>query len=75
MAIKKHGRPKVLTDAQYRKKREEATARWRKEHSASVNLSLNKEKDADIIAWLETHKPKQAYIRRLIRDDMERGGN
>ena len=28
--------------------------------------------DADLLAWLESQPNKQGYIKRLIREDMER---
>lgn len=52
-----------------------AVRKWRKSHTKSVNLSLNSETDKDIIVFLETKKPKQKYIRSLIRSDMERERN
>lgn len=68
---KKRGRPKRLTDEQYKANQMANTAKWRKANSKSVNLTLNAKKDADIIEWLEGHKPKQRYIRDLIRRDMD----
>ena len=32
-------------------------------------------KDADILAHLQNQESKQGYIKRLIREDMERGGD
>lgn len=69
----KRGRPRKLTPEEYKANRAANTAKWRKAHNKSVNLSLNAEKDADIIEWLESHKPKQRYIRDLIRRDMDKG--
>lgn len=71
---KRRGRPKTLTSAQAKARRIANTAAWKKAKTKSVNLTLNAEKDADIIEWLEAHKPKQRYIRGLIRRDMD-GGN
>ena len=42
-----------------------------KRPKTSVIMHLNKVNDADIVAWLEDIKNKQAYIRRLIRYDIE----
>lgn len=66
---------RTLTNAQFRKRAMQSTAKWKKAHQTSVNLTLNKDKDADILEWLEAHRPKQRYIRDLIRADMGRDGN
>lgn len=72
-ASKKIGRRRKLTIEQYKANQMANTAKWRKQHTKSVNFALNIEKDADIIEWLEQHKPKQRYIRDLIRRDMDKG--
>lgn len=69
----KRGRPRTLTQEQYKANQMANTVKWRREHIKCVNLSLNAEKDRDIIEWLESHKPKQRYIRALIRRDMGKG--
>ncbi len=38
-----------------------------------IAFNLNKETDKDIILHLEKKKPVQAYLKRLIRDDIKRG--
>lgn len=38
-----------------------------------IAFNLNKETDKDIISHLEKKKPVQAYLKRLIRDDIKRG--
>ena len=69
---KKPGRKRRLTPEQYKSNQNKVSLKWKKEHLKSVNLSLHSEKDADIIEWLEQHRPKQTYIRSLIRAEMER---
>lgn len=48
---------------------------WKKQHSKAVTLAFNADTEADILEWLENHRPKQAYIRSLIRADMEKSPN
>jgi hypothetical protein len=46
-----------------------------RENTRRINLKLNNKTDADIIQQLETMKSTggiQAYIKRLIREDMKR---
>lgn len=38
----------------------------------SVTLRLRKEKDADLIAWLDRQSNKQEVIRELIRREIEK---
>lgn len=38
-----------------------------------IAFNLNRETDKDIISHLEKKKPVQAYLKRLIRDDMNKG--
>lgn len=45
-----------------------------------LNVPLNKRLDANMIEWLDniaerTGETKGGYIKRLIREDMERDGN
>jgi len=45
--------------------------RWKKENMKLIAFRLTKSTDADLIQWLEEHKPIQAYLKGLIRKDME----
>lgn len=40
-----------------------------------VNFKFNKHTDADIIEKLDNQKYRQAYIKKLIRDDIARNGS
>lgn len=51
-----------------------AITKFTKEKTVSVNLRLNKNTDADIIAKLETVPSKMGYIKDLIRADMAKNG-
>ena len=50
------------------------TPAYDKENTRRINLKLNKKTDADIIQELERQENIQAYIKRLIREDMKRAG-
>lgn len=51
-----------------------ATLKYRKANTTALNISLNNNGDADILAHLESAEVaaegKAAYVRRLIREDM-----
>ena len=49
-----------------------ATAQYDRENCRRINLKLNKKTDADIIQRLESQENIQAYIKRLIREDMKK---
>lgn len=69
---KKVGRKKTLTDKQYQKNQLAVNKEWKRTHTKSCNLTLNIDKDSDIITWLETKTNKQEYLKSLIRDDMKK---
>ncbi len=50
----------------------EAWKRYRKDNVKPVGFNLNKNTDADLIEWLEQQPNRAAYLKRLIREDMER---
>lgn len=43
---------------------------WSKVNTKGFYLKLNKEKDSDIISWMDGQKNKQGYIKDLIRADI-----
>ena len=45
---------------------------YHKTHLKRVVFNLNKEKDRDIISYLEEHKPIQSEIKRLIREQIKK---
>ena len=49
-----------------------ASMKYTKANTTRINLSLNNKNDADIISHLERQENKQGYIKRLIREDIER---
>ena len=51
----------------------EAQKRYERKTTKSVSLQLNRNTDADILARLDACDNKQAYIKRLIREDIARG--
>lgn len=58
---------KPTTEAQKR-----AVRKYDAANTKQVHLKLNKVTDADILAHLERQENIQGYIKRLIREDMER---
>ena len=57
----------MVTEAQRR-----AQAKYDKAHTKSYLLKLNKKTDADVIKQLETVDNRQGYIKKLIRDDLNK---
>ncbi len=51
-----------------------AITKFTKEKTVSVNLRLNKNTDADIIAKLESVPSKMGYLKQLIRADLAKNG-
>lgn len=45
---------------------------YMKTHYKRMQFILHLEDDADIIAWLDSQPNKSKYLKRLIREDMER---
>ena len=52
----------------------EAAQKRYRQKLRSVTLRLRKEKDADLIAWLDRQSNKQEAIRELIQREIERKG-
>ena len=46
--------------------------KYQKANTIQVNVRLSKKYDADIIKWLESKDAKATYIKKLIREDMNR---
>lgn len=44
--------------------------KWNEEHTKTFCIRLNAERDADIIAAIESSENKADYIRTLIRKDI-----
>ena len=51
----------------------QAKVKYRKEKCKQLNVMLYPA-DTDIIEWLDGVGEKAKYIKKLIRDDMEKGG-
>lgn len=45
---------------------------WDKMNTVMVTMKLNKNKDADILAWLDTVESKQGSIKEAIRAYMNK---
>lgn len=51
-----------------------AINKFNKEKTKLVNVRLNVNTDADILEKLETVDSKMGYIKRLIREDIQKNG-
>ena len=60
-----------MTEEQ-KKARDRAQARYDATHTTQIHLKLNNGTDADILDRLATVGNKQAYIKDLIRADIEK---
>ena len=49
-----------------------ASANYAKKMAKCVNLAFNKKTDADILEKLDHVESKMGYIKKLIRDDIEK---
>lgn len=56
-------------------KASERQNRYDAANTTRVQLKLNNKTDADVIDRLNAEESKQAYIKRLIREDIARRGN
>lgn len=59
----------MATEAQRR-----ATAKYDAEHAKQYHLKLNKKTDADMIEWISKQGKFQTYVKKLIDQDMKKGG-
>lgn len=55
-----------------KKKQYKMIDNWRKTHQRAINLHFNKEADADVLEKLDSVPSKADYVRRLIREDLEK---
>lgn len=51
-----------------------AVNKFNREKTKSVQVRLNLNTDADILAKLDTVDSKMGYIKRLIREDLKKNG-
>lgn len=49
-----------------------ADTKYKKANIIKVNMSLNRNTDGDILAYIDTIDNKQGYLKSLIREDMAR---
>ena len=49
-----------------------AQAKYNKENTVMISFKLNKKTDADLIHWLEIQGNRQAYLKAVIKSDLER---
>lgn len=56
----------------YKESRIKASIKYDKNNSKTITIKLNKNTDKDILEHLEKVENNQGYIKRLIREDIER---
>lgn len=59
----------MTTDSQ-----KKASAKWEAKSTVQVKLKLHRRHDRDILDKLDSSGNKQGYIKKLIRDDIAKGG-
>lgn len=47
-------------------------ARWDRKHVLRVAVSLNRDSEGDLVERVEREENRSAYLKRLIREDIER---
>lgn len=70
---KNGGRETNVSKAAAEKERA-AQIKWRAEKTAALNIRLSVDNDADIIEKLSKVSSKTDYVKRLIRDDINKAG-
>lgn len=50
----------------------ETKYRWKQENTKIFTTRLSKVSEQKMIDWLENHRPTNAYIKGLIREDMNK---
>lgn len=58
----------MATEAQIKAQR-----KYDAENTRQVHLKLNRRTDEDVLEKLDSVQSKQGYIKKLIREDIERG--
>ena len=53
-------------------KRDEATQRYQDKNMRKILLKVNRKTEPDILEQIEKQENMQGYIKRLIREDIER---
>lgn len=59
-----------MTDEQ-RKRYSTKSSEWRKTHTKTFTIQLNKENDSDVIEFISAKKNRQRYIIDLIRKEIQ----
>lgn len=70
---KNGGRETNVSKAAAEKERA-AQIKWRAEKTAALNIRLSVDNDADIIEKLASVSSKTEYVKRLIREDINKAG-
>lgn len=49
-----------------------ANERYNRKNKVNITVSLNRATEPELVAWMEGQPNRGGYIKRLIREDMER---
>ena len=49
-----------------------ANKRYNQKNLFNITVSLNRSTEPDLVEWVSSQENKSGYIKRLIREDMER---
>ena len=55
-----------------RSKTAEYLAAYEKENIRQIRLKINRKTEPELLEWIEEQENIQGYIKRLIREDMEK---
>ncbi len=50
-----------------------STREYNKVQMRKVSFYIHRTLDADMVEWLNNHKPMGSYIKNLIKEDMKKG--
>ena len=53
----------------------EYMAAYEKDNLRQIRLKINRRTEPELLEWIEKQDNIQGYIKRLIQEDMNRGGN
>lgn len=72
---RKVGERKVNISKAAAERQKEAQQKWKREKTVALSIRLSLAADADVIEKLNSVKEKSAYVKALIRADIEREEN
>lgn len=52
-----------------------SSAKYERDNLLRVMVKFNRKKEPDLVERMEQQENKAGYIKRLVKEDIERGGN